>query len=112
MCCTTSIASSGSAPVLVMPARTSSRASGVLTALRNVPTSAGGLFDATICCTRFSSISACVIAGCAPPTAVVAVVGATTAEGASADCEPEAAVAAAGVGVTEAGGVGKLSEAI
>ena len=110
-CCTTSSASSGSAPVLVVPARTSSRASGVPTALRSVPTSADGLFDATICCSRLSSISACVGAACVP----VAAAGGTgtlaaAAGGASAVCDPEAV--AAGVGVMDGGGVGKLSEAI
>ena len=52
------------------------------------------------------------------PVAAVAVVGdtgcPTAGVGTSADCEPEAAAAAAatGVGVRDAGGVGKLSEAI
>ena len=119
VCCATSSASSGSAPALIVPARSSSRASGVPTALRSVPTSAGGLFDATICCSRLSSVSACGAAGCVP-VAAVAVVGdtgcPTAGVGTSADCEPEAAAAAAaaatGVGVRDAGGVGKLSEAI
>ena len=115
MCCVTLSASSGSAPALVVPTRSSSRVSGVPTALRSVLRSAVGLSDATICCSRFSSSSACVGAGagCAPAAAAVA--GGTAAgEGASAACEPEAAAAAAavaGVGVTE-GGVGRLSEAI
>ena len=112
-CCTTSSASSGSAPVLVVPARTSSRASGVPTTLRSVPASAAGLFDVTICCRRLSSISACVGgAACVPVAAAAGGAGTPTAgaEGASAACELEAV--AAGVGVIDGGGVGKLSEAI
>ena len=113
VCCATSSASSGSAPALVVLARSSSRASGVPTALRSVATSAGGLFDATICCSRLSSVSGCAGAGCVL-VAAVAVAGGTgcptAGEGTSADCEPEAA--AAGVGVRDGGGVGKLSEAI
>jgi hypothetical protein len=115
VCCATSSASSGSAPALVMPARTSSRASAVPTALRSVLASAGGLFDVTICCRRLSSISAGVGAGCVPAAAMGGTGRApTAAEGASAVCEPEGAtaVAAAGVGVTDAGGVGKLSDAM
>jgi len=89
--------------------RISSRASGVAIALRSVPANAGGLLDATICCSRLSSISA----GVGGPAAVV--VGGTgcpvAGEEASAGCcEPEEA-AAAGVGVRD-GGVGRLSEAI
>lgn len=111
-CCTTSSASSGSAPVLVVPARTSSRASGVPTTLRSVPASAAGLFDVTICCSRLSSISACVGGAACVPVAAAGGTGtpAAGAEGASAACEPDAV--AAGVGVMDGGGVGKLSEAM
>ena len=46
----------GQTPVVVVLMRISSRASGVAIALRSIPAYAGGLLDATICCSRLSSV--------------------------------------------------------